>query len=395
MNYKDRVYQYFQFSSSMTINIGRKNKEEIRISGKPSGKTVVFYLIFCACFIFIGCMSAFVKDNIYMIIATIVVALTSLVCVYIKSKSVFDKIEPKTTNINIYQRELPSKLKPAHVRMLLKDGLIDGTSVAATLLDLIDRDYLKIINQNDNQISKLNIWDKSDMILRRTDKDTSDLLKFEKFLINWFIDICGDKKQVLNKELHRKLCDVNNSTTSSELFQQFQAYTVLSFPLNKYYDKNKINNIIYVTFIFLGFFPFVPFINVFLSIYGLGCALFASPMYVMNQEGVDEKDEWKDLRNYLVDFSDMKNKNAEMVELWEFYLTYSIALDISSIASKEIKDFFGDNIYISNRKVNEENRINNYSNMNFNSLSSITEQIEKEVSSIEQEIKEEQEKYQL
>ena len=42
----------------------------------------------------------------------------------------------------------------------------------------------------------------------------------------------------------------------------------------------------------------------------------------------------------------MENKTAEMVNIWDFYLTYSIALDMSKKASKEMETFFGRNIYV-------------------------------------------------
>lgn len=42
----------------------------------------------------------------------------------------------------------------------------------------------------------------------------------------------------------------------------------------------------------------------------------------------------------------MQNKTAEMIKIWDFYLTYSIALDMSEVASNDMTTFFGKNIYI-------------------------------------------------
>lgn len=79
--------------------------------------------------------------------------------------------------------------------------------------------------------------------------------------------------------------------------------------------------------------------------YGLGTMMFTMPVYVLNAKGTDEKDNWKDLKRYLLEFSNIKEKSSEMVKLWQFYLTYSVALDINSIASSEIESFFGNEIY--------------------------------------------------
>ena len=43
-----------------------------------------------------------------------------------------------------------------------------------------------------------------------------------------------------------------------------------------------------------------------------------------------------------------------MVSIWEFYLTYSIALGIKSISSQEIEAFFGDNIYNKFENIQDE-----------------------------------------
>ncbi len=56
-----------------------------------------------------------------------------------------------------------------------------------------------------------------------------------------------------------------------------------------------------------------------------------------------------------------------MIILWNFYLSYSVALGINGIASDEIKAFFGDAIYnVQNNKSQnkdyEENIINEIEN---------------------------------
>ncbi len=95
-----------------------------------------------------------------------------------------------------------------------------------------------------------------------------------------------------------------------------------------------------------------------MGIYGLGCILFASPIYILNDEGIEEKDSWLDLKKYLQDFSNIQDKTTEMVVLWNYYLTYSMILDLPSISKEEITNFFGWNIY--NTKTPKNKIIKNY-----------------------------------
>ena len=101
----------------------------------------------------------------------------------------------------------------------------------------------------------------------------------------------------------------------------------------------------YVIFVFLGFVPYLTYIGEFLAIYGLGMLMFANPSYTLNSKGVNLLDSYKNLKKYLEDFSKIENKTAQMVELWNYYLTYSIALEIDSIASEELRNFFGTGIF--------------------------------------------------
>lgn len=71
----------------------------------------------------------------------------------------------------------------------------------------------------------------------------------------------------------------------------------------------------------------------------------ANPKCVLNKLGVEEKDAWKDLKKYLLDFSYIQDKSIEMIKVWNFYLTYSLVLNIETKASQEIEEFIGEKIY--------------------------------------------------
>lgn len=276
-----------------------------------------------------------------------IVAIVAIVVVIIKSKLIYRKLEHTPVNVNLYQRDLPSNLKPAHVRMLLHDGLVDEKSLAATILDLIDRGFLDIRREDKKIEDKIDLFRNREIIISKTNKDTKKLLRYEKFIIDWFIEKYGDGKEVTSGIVMEKLHKNIYKEQPCNLFECWQGLVFLSFPLKKFYKTTSVGNLrfIYLLFTILGFIPMIPLVCEFLGIYGLGCLLFASPLCVLNDEGIEEKDKWLDLKRYLDDFSNIEKNTIEMVKIWQFYLTYSISLDIESISSKEIEAFFGDNIY--------------------------------------------------
>lgn len=320
----------------------------------------------------------------------IFIALIPFIVVLIQSKIVYKKLEHKPVNFDLYQRDLPSNLRPAQVRLLLNDGLIDETSLAATIVDLIDRGYLNIAKEGIEIKDRTDIFRNEEIIISRTEKSTDDLLRYEKFVIDWFINKYGNGKEVTSGVVREKLHKFYYYEQPCDLFECWQGLVLLSFPLKKYYRKTKAGNfrLLYALFLFLGLLPIIPIIGEILGIYGLGCLFFASPCFVLNDEGIEEKDKWLDLKRYLEDFSNMKQYTTEMVSVWEFYLTYSIALGIKSISSKEIESFFGDNIYnyfLSNmtRNTSEEQEYPIIQEVSGNYEETLTKEINEELQKLD------------
>ncbi len=348
MNYRDKVFNYFMYSSEV---ISDKGKYRTNIAGKVSRSTIVLWLGFSLFFLFLSfftgpfILTYFVADILSAagtsMMINIAVFVLAIVLVLIKNRIVFKKLEPKQTNINIYARELPSKLRPAHMRILVNDGLVDELSLISTIVDLIDRGYLDI-----SKGDKKNLLNDKNMKLIRTNKPDDDLLRYEEFIIEWFIKQYGNGIEVSVEQVNQGLISKSGNMNACEMFAEWQALLLMSFPINKYFKKNDYNKakITYFVFFFLGLISIIPFVSPFLGIYGFGCLLLASPTYVLNKAGVDEISDWLNLKKFLIDFGNMEDKTTEMVEIWDFYLTYSIALDVSSEATEEIESFFGTNL---------------------------------------------------
>ena len=152
--------------------------------------------IFCT--LKIGFLEITVNKNIWIYA---VIGLIAIMIVIIKSKLTYKKLEHKPINVNLYQRDLPSNLRPAHVRLLLNDGLVDEKSLVSTIVDLIDKGYLEI-RRGEKEVEvedKTDLFRNREIILYKTSKSTDGLLRYEKFIIDWFIEKYGDGKQVSSR----------------------------------------------------------------------------------------------------------------------------------------------------------------------------------------------------
>ena len=278
----------------------------------------------------------------------------------IKIKSI--KKDSKPININMYNRDLPEAITPAHARLLVYDGKVDEMTLASTIMDLIDRGYLKI----ETVMNKEDIFTK-DIFILRTNKNQDELFEYEKYLINWFFD--SERKSSV--DIHKLL--INDNTNPCEKFSIFQGLLLLSFPFDRYYRKkynmNKLE-IISVILIFVSFFIFsismfvnsyLYFLWEFIFLFGFSNIIFKDSFYSINQKGAEVRDKFLDLKRFLIEFSKINEKTSEMISLWDFYLSYSIALGIEGIANEEISNFFGNNIY-------NLNNINNYDKLGYQDL---------------------------
>ena len=378
-------YGYYNAFSKM------KKKVELNFSNKNIKLNVIIYIIIAllaffvveAGFLFNKAFNSFnnfnfnntiesndisnIFKNIFsplLLSIVINIMLIGINCIYIfykiKIKSI--KKDSKPININIYNRDLPEAITPAHARLLVYDGKVDEMTLASTIMDLIDRGYLKI----ETIMNKEDIFTK-DIFILRTNKNQDKLFDYEKYLINWFFD--SERKSSI--DIHKLLINVN--TNPCEKFSIFQGLLLLSFPFDRYYRKkynmNKLE-IISVILIFVSFFifPISMFVNSylyflweFIFLFGFSNIIFKDSVYSINQKGAEVRDKFLDLKRFLIEFSKINEKTSEMISLWDFYLSYSIALGIEGIASEEISNFFGNNIY-------NLNNINNYDKLGYQDL---------------------------
>ena len=361
MNFLNYVTEKLKLSgiTITTINIPNKTtrKNEISLSGKNAPLSFIILEFILCPWLSIAIFEKAQDILISLALAIVIVTINILLAIHTRNK-IFKTTEPQVKNLNIYRRDLPSNLTPAHVKVLLEDGNIDSYTLASTILDLADKNYLKIESHNKEDLFTKNIT------LSLTDKPQDNLFTYEKYLINWFFD----KPQITSEDLKKRLN--NPKENPAEKFSIFEGLILLSFPLDNYYKpyKGKNKKSLYSLFIILYFLLLFFFshsnsyliyiIATFIMSYGLSFILITNITYTLNNKGTELKDEYLDLKKYLEDFSLIDKKTSEMISLWDFYLSYSVALGIKGIASKEIKNFFGNEIYNLNNVDQDLNVIN-------------------------------------
>ena len=364
--YKSETHKHFILEKDLHKDTKRGKFEKLAdfFLGTKNLTILFALMIFCLCnfapLVPIICLTSFtVPDYItyiwplYVPLCILAILLSMLIAFIIRL-IIFKLHKSTPININLYNRELPSNLTPAHARVLITNGIVDAKSLAATILDLIDKDYLTITDYKRTNLFIKNI------ILTRTNKSLDNLFDYEIYLLNWLFKNQETSSHDIKNILQNKL------DNPSEKFTTFQGLVLASFPAKKYYKYDDVKTKTFfkmviptmiITFIITlltnlffenGFylnplFIFIHSLPLYIAIY--------TPFKVKSctKEGIEIADGYLDLKKYLKDFSIIKERSAKEIAIWDYYLSYSVALGIKSKAFKEINNFFGKEIY--NRKI--------------------------------------------
>ena len=254
--------------------------------------------------------------------------------------------EPKIDYQADYEYDLPTDSSAVEVNSLVNGnvGTINDDAMYATLLDLIDRKFFKVIATNDD-----------DTILRLINSDTTNLKKYETLLLNFIskFEINGDisLKSIADngdpyefkdfknswidetsKEVPEALIDKYFIDKGSTLFNIF-AFGLLAFSV--------------LLFIAIIFFEINTYYWVLLIIslvmFAESIVMIGLPNYIPGRwtpEGKEYHDKWENFKNYITDFSLIKERPPSSVQVWGKYLVYAAALGCADEVSENMKKFF-------------------------------------------------------
>lgn len=309
-------------------------------------------------------------SSLFILIPIVLIFDLILIIVTVKLRK---KVEPKSTYEGITEQNLPSNLSPAHVRMFVNNGCVDTVSVTATLLDLLDRKIIDIIENSSGEKSRNPIrffLKNEDMTIVRLDFENSKLLPYEVEILDWFINDYGDGKQVTLNQIKEGLGKSDSEVSPSDRFLGIQQMVISTFKSDEYYQvlsknteiMNKIRYIagIILVICFLSMFGAKEFENSYIfSVlfyimfnFSAGTLMFFTlPCNIYSQFGINEFFKWKALKSYLEQYSLIDEKDIKDICLWEHYLTYAVALDVNVEISEKLDAFYGQEIYKTNEVV--------------------------------------------
>lgn len=247
----------------------------------------------------------------------------------------------KPTMPNKYFRDIPNeKATPADAGYLyyFKTATFSThiTSIfSATLLDLCLKKYLsfEIIENNKKDINvKLN-----------TDISTLKPLSADELEVYNFLKNVSSTNSFTMKDFE-KYCK-NHSTKFNTICSSIEKNAKNNQIENGNYDKNLISTSQKwssngVAFLVLSIFICIPFMalaiipSIIASYY---CFKIYGRYNTLTQKGVDEKESWVGLKNYMNDFSLLKEKEVPELVLWEKYLVFATAFGIADKVLSQLK----------------------------------------------------------
>lgn len=234
----------------------------------------------------------------------------------------YDK-EYKNTMPSKYYREFPDTYGPEIVGYLLHKQ-ISNNDLSASILNLIYKKAIafEALEKKDYKLINLH---------------ATDITETEQKLLDWLFDGEEETKlSVLKKEaksgyesfLKRYNVWKNKATREGESYH--------------FYEKSTSNKILFSLYSIIGLFlgticiPFSLFgiIIIFISL----CSLVYFIAYQKRTvHGNEAYHKWMALKNYMVDFGSMDEKELPEIVLWEKYLVYAVTLGCAKKLSKTME----------------------------------------------------------
>lgn len=281
-------------------------------------------------------------------VTRIIVAVVSLIGIFsfIKTGEVIQKNPKKVPTQELeYCRNIPNEdATPGEAEFLYRFGksFETGKVFSATLLDL---SLKKLISFEEIEGSKNNI----NLIIHT--EETQPLKEDERKIFEFIKRAAGIDGKISMKEF-KKYCE-RNDVESYMLWQRIEKIAKENNKQNGNFDSSIANKRVTYSFltaiwIFIAivslitlnisktaiFLIIIAFLNTVASI------IAADRLKGLTQKGIDEREKWEGLRNFMLDFSLLDEKRVPDLVLWEKYLVYATAFGIADKVLKQLRVYF-------------------------------------------------------
>ena len=238
-----------------------------------------------------------------------------------------------------YYRDIPnensSAAQAAFVYYFKNSNISMHTAdvISATTLNLCLKKFLtfEILDEKKNSIK----------ITLNTNMDENLLTESEKSVFNMYKKVNSTNSFTMKE--FQKYCKSHSSSCLSSF------NSIADNAKDESIQENNYNNTVEsqqskwsglgIGYIFLAIFS--PLLMIASFIPSIICAVYtlkiAGKYNTLTQKGVDEQEAWKGLKNYMEDFSMMKEKEVPELALWEKYLVFATAFGIADTVLKQLK----------------------------------------------------------
>ena len=263
---------------------------------------------------------------------------------HIKKNKEIEKYKP-TIDIE-YFREIPDeKATPGEAYRLMNERVSKympqtfGKVFSATILDLTLKGYIEISqskNEKGKDVTEIKILKEADGNLKEEEKYSLDFIKkagkgkaiftlkdLEKYIKNH----PTETENLLNKSFEKAERQLINEGIIDEKMKKES---------EKYRNIQMSYIFVIIMIAFSGLIIFViPLILFILN--AIMCGKIAKKINVLTQKGIDQQAEWKGLKEYMEDFSLLKEREVPELVIWEKFLVYATAFGIAEKVIKQLK----------------------------------------------------------
>jgi uncharacterized membrane protein len=265
--------------------------------------------------------------------------------------------EPKTTYQGEYESEPPTNDPPAMVNAISgkgyrKDvGKPDMEGYQSTIMDLINRGYLGIESVADGKKNKKSVIIKFTSQTHSNELDSHEIdaiILLKSFSVGGVLNLNNMKKKLKDKDKALTFKTTYETWQYGFSKQYLSESTLKEYFIsegNKYTKNYGIIALILsgAVYYFIRTSPlpaasFLVLASIILAITGVIC-LISPPKVVgrWTQKGVDYHAKWQAFKNYLEDFSLIKEYPPESVAIWNKYLVYATALGVADKVRKSME----------------------------------------------------------
>lgn len=286
-----------------------------------------------------------------VILTFVIFVIIALCIIFIEKATKYGK---KLSGINKYKpeqkleyfRELPEEdVTPGEALYILKEpynkfSSYFGKIFSATLLNLKLKEYIDLKVEKTEK-SKEKIY------INKLKNPDNNLKGDEKRILEFIYKAYNKKTEIEIKDLEKYIekhpAGVESLIKGCEknIENQLQTNGILDEKQKEEFSKyTNLATLYYIFTIILLFWAFP--VSIILLINGIICSKIKKNVNVLTQKGVNSKEKWKGLKNYMEKFSLLDEKEIPAIEVWEKYLVYATVFGISDKVLKQLKTVYPD-----------------------------------------------------